>query len=253
MDIQRYLDRIKYSGPLHPNIDTLFQLHSDHLLAVPFENLSIHLGEAIHLNPIWLYEKIVLQNRGGFCYELNGLFARLLRELGFDVTLLSARVHQYQSNSIGPEFDHLVLLVNLEERWLVDVGFGDSFREPLKLDQRDIQVQSEGKYRITDYGNHFLYQRYVNELWNSEYLFSLKPRVLSDFIDMCNFHQTSPKSSFPQKLICTLATPNGRISLSKKKLIVTVNGQRKEQLIKKSDFAPILERYFGIKLENINS
>lgn len=252
MDIQRYLDRIKYSGPQHPNISTLVQLHRAHLLAVPFENLSIHFGETIHLDLEWLYGKIVTRNRGGFCYELNGLFAGLLRELGFDVSLLSARVYQIQNEVFGPEFDHLVLQVNLEDRWLVDVGFGDSFREPLKIDERGTQIQSEGSYQIIHYENHLLYQRYVNEHWQSEYLFSLEPQVISQYNNMCHFHQTSPKSSFPKKSICSLATPDGRISLSGKKLISTVNGKRKEKLIKEADFAPSLERYFGISLESNN-
>jgi len=251
MNIQRYLDRIKYAGPQYPNIDNLVQLHRAHLLAVPFENLSILFGETIQLELQWLYDKIVTRNRGGFCYELNGLFAELLRELGFDVSLLSARVHQSQGEGFGPEFDHLVLQVNLEDRWLVDVGFGDSFREPLKLDKRDIQVQCEGSYQIIEYGNYLLYQRFINKHWHIEYIFSQEPRELTQFKDMCHFHQTSPKSSFPKNLICSIASPDGRISLSGNKLIATSNGERKEKLIKEADFTSTLERYFGISVESI--
>src|SRR5437764_12252268 len=92
VDIQRYLERINYHGSLEPTLQTLQALHEAHLLAVPFENLDIHLGRKILLDEESLWKKIVEQGRGGFCYELNGLFAWLLRALGFQVDLLSAGV-----------------------------------------------------------------------------------------------------------------------------------------------------------------
>jgi N-hydroxyarylamine O-acetyltransferase len=125
MNVEDYLQRLGYNGDRIPNAETLRNLHHAHLLAVPFENLDIHLGRPIVLDEKSLYEKIVRRRRGGFCYEANGLFAALLRELGFNVALLSARV--MDGGKLGPEFDHLTLLVQLEERWLADVGFGDSF------------------------------------------------------------------------------------------------------------------------------
>ena len=138
MDIQAYLRRINYSGEQAPSAATLYELHRAHLLAVPFENLDIHLGRPIVLDQDALFDKIVTRRRGGFCYELNGLFALLLRELGFEVTLLAAGVAR-ADGGFGPEFDHLTLLVRAtslnpqSEVWLADVGFGDSFREPLRF------------------------------------------------------------------------------------------------------------------------
>src|SRR5215207_11196611 len=110
MDIQAYLRRIHYRGDLTPTATTLRELHRAHLLAVPFENLDIHLGRPIVLDQDALFDKIVTRRRGGFCYELNGLFALLLRELGFEVTLLAAGVAR-ADGGFGPEFDHLTLLV----------------------------------------------------------------------------------------------------------------------------------------------
>src|SRR5215213_6707253 len=135
MDVQAYLRRINYRGELAPTVATLRELHRAHLLAVPFENLDIHLGRAILLDQDALFDKIVTRRRGGFCYELNGLFALLLRELGFEVTLLSAGVAR-AGGGFGPEFDHLTLLVKVPSAeamalylpsasWLADVGFGD--------------------------------------------------------------------------------------------------------------------------------
>ena len=88
---------------------TLVELHELHLAAVPFENLSIHLGEAIVLDEDLLVDKIVNRRRGGFCYELNGAFAALLRALGHDVRILSAKV--FNDGAYGPPFDHMALRV----------------------------------------------------------------------------------------------------------------------------------------------
>src|SRR5512132_3541091 len=147
LDTNAYLERIKYYGSLVPAAETLRALQVAHLLTVPFENLSIHAGQAIVLDDEALFTKIVTNKRGGFCYEANGLFAALLRALGFDVTMLSAGVAN-ANGGFGPEFDHMALMVRLVERWLVDVGFGDSFREPLLLDGRAEQMQGERSYRI---------------------------------------------------------------------------------------------------------
>ncbi len=134
MDIQAYLKRINYQGGVTPTLETLRQLHHAHLHTIPFENLDIGLGRPIVLNEAALFDKIVIRRRGGFCYELNGLFAAMLRELGFDVTLLSAEVAR-EDGGYSPPFDHLTLMVKINgTAWLADVGFGASFLEPIPLD-----------------------------------------------------------------------------------------------------------------------
>ena len=140
MNTDAYLKRINYTGPLEPSPETLRALQVAHLRTVPFENLSIHAGEPIVLEENALFTKIVERRRGGFCYEANGLFAALLRALGFEVAMLAAGVAKSQGG-FGPQFDHMTLMVTLDERWLADVGFGDSFLEPLLLDSRMEQVQ----------------------------------------------------------------------------------------------------------------
>src|SRR5262245_13661791 len=130
MDVTAYLKRINYNRSLAPSAETLRQLQLTHLRTVPFENLSIHAHEPIVLDDEALFDKIVGRRRGGFCYEVNGLFAALLRALGFDVTMLSAEVANDSGDFTQP-FDHMTLLIKLEQRWLADVGFGDSFLEPL--------------------------------------------------------------------------------------------------------------------------
>ncbi|MBI3162163.1 MAG: arylamine N-acetyltransferase, partial [Chloroflexi bacterium] len=146
MDVSSYLDRINYHGSTEPTIETLRGLHRAHLLTVPFENLDIQRGRRIVLDEAALFEKIVVNRRGGFCYELNSLFTSLLRQMGFDVTVFSANVLH---GGIPAEIDHLTLLIQLEERWIADVGFGDSSRLPLRLDFDGEQHGADSTYRLT--------------------------------------------------------------------------------------------------------
>lgn len=247
LDIQSYLQRINYGGSLAPTAESLQALQVAHLLAVPFENLSIHSGEPIVLDDEALFGKIVGRRRGGFCYELNGLFAALLRALGFDVTMLSAQVANAEG-VFGPDFDHMALLVTLDKRWLVDVGFGDSFLEPLLLDEQNERVQGNRAYRIIRDGERLkLMLRIGQEEWKAQYRFSLKPHQYPDYAEMCQYHQTSPESHFTKARICSRATPQGRVTLSGMRFIVTVDGQREEQVLaNEEEFAAMLREHFGI-------
>ncbi|HEX7319886.1 MAG TPA: arylamine N-acetyltransferase [bacterium] len=250
MDINAYLNRIKYSGPRTPTAETLRKLHRAHVLAVPFENLDVHLGRMIVLDEKKLFEKIVRQKRGGFCYELNGSFAALLRALGFKVTMLSARV--YLNGKPGKEFDHMVLLVQLKKRWFADVGFGSLFIEPLRMDDKNEQIQRNAAYRIKQYGDIWkLMLRQAEDLWQVIYQFDLKPRQLQDYAKMCRWHQTSPRSWHTQNRVCTRATPKGRITLSGMKLVIRKGQNRTEQVLKtKKEYTKALKTYFGIKTKN---
>lgn len=248
MDVGAYLERIGFRGDRSPNADTLRSLHRLHLLTVPFENLDIFWGRKILLNEKAILEKVVEQHRGGFCYELNTAFAALLRELGFHVTLLAARVPR-KDGSMSPEFDHLTLRVDLEEPWLADVGFGDSFTEPLLLRIRREHVEPSGRaFRIAESNDAYQVEKHEGDgTWVPEYRFSLIPRVLGEFAGMCEYHQTSPESSFTRKKLCTLATPDGRITLSDRRLIVTRNGRKEEtEVATQEDWSRILRTKFGV-------
>jgi len=231
LDHAAYLKRIAYTGPLEPSADTLQRLHLSHLYTVPFENLDIHLGRPILLDEAALFDKIVNRGRGGFCYELNGLFAALLRGLGFRVTLLSAEVAR-QAGGYSPPYDHLTLRVDLEEPWLVDVGFGEGFRWPARLNDENDQPQDNSAYLVIRDGDYrILLRRKPGGDWTPQYRFTLQPHQLSDFAARCRFHQTSPESHFTQGRLCTLALPEGRVTLSGMRLIVTGPGGRTEELL----------------------
>jgi N-hydroxyarylamine O-acetyltransferase len=247
MDIDKYLKRIGYRGSREPTAETLRQLHRAHLLAVPFENLDIPLGYPIVLSVPLFYDKIVRRRRGGFCYELNGLFGCLLEQLGFAVVMLSARV--FKAAQPGPEFDHLVLLIEMEERLIADVGFGDSFLEPLRLDAGEEDVQHGSAYRLTGSDSEWVLQRRRESKCESIYVFSLTPRRLAEFSTLCQHHQTSPESTFAQKAICSLATPDGRITLSNSRLIMTAGERCEEREVAgEEEYRALLKTHFGIDL-----
>lgn len=251
LNISTYLERIDYHGSLAHTAETLRALQVAHLLAVPFENLSIHSGQPILLEDNALFTKIVTNRRGGFCYEANGLFAALLRALGFDVAMLSAQVAD-AADDFGPDFDHMALMVQLERRWLVDVGFGDSFLEPLLLDEQGVQRQGNRKYKIIPDGNHLvLTRRDEDQEWKAQYRFTLQSYTYADYAGMCRYHQTSPESHFTQSRICSRATSEGRITLSGMRLITTSNstgtqGRHERSLRSEEEYAEVLREHFGI-------
>jgi N-hydroxyarylamine O-acetyltransferase len=249
LNVPAYLDRISHAGPTTPTPETLRSLHHAHMLSVPFENLDIGLGRKIVCEQASFIRKIVEKRRGGFCYELNGAFAALLRELGFAVTLLSARVPR-EDGSDGPEFDHLTLRIDLEQPWLADVGFGDSFLEPLKLELGAEQPQFDRSYRLVEEGGSLHMERTKPvAAWRRQYSFTLRPRSLEEFSPMCHYHQTSPESPFTRKSICSRATPQGRITIADRKLIVTRNGEREESLlVSDEEWRAALQKHFGIVL-----
>jgi N-hydroxyarylamine O-acetyltransferase len=253
MNVQTYLERINYNGPLVATAETLRQLQVAHLLTVPFENLSIHAREPIVLDDEALFRKIVSRRRGGFCYELNGLFAALLRALGFEVAMLSAQVANAESN-FSPDFAHMALMVPIDERWLVDVGFGDSFVEPLLLDKRDAQVRGDRAYRVVVDGERLVVMQRSDvdssDEWKPQYRFTLKPYQYSDYTEMCEHQQTSPLSHFTKARICSRLTPRGRITLSEMLFITTEDGERRERPVaSQEEYAEILRKNFGIVMK----
>ncbi len=247
--LARYLDRVGYDGPVDVSHDTLRRLHHAHLLAVPFENLDIHLGRPIVLDPDRIFDKIVRRRRGGFCYELNGLFAGLLGALGFDVAMVSARVAN-DRGELGPEFDHMALLVRLDRVWLADVGFGTSAREPLLLDETaDEQAWDGVAYSVARDGDGWFMVGRDASGAKPQHRFAEIPRRLDEFEPMCRFHQTSPESHFTQKRICSLARPDGRVTLSDMQLIVTRDSERTERrLADDAEYASTLRGLFGVEL-----
>jgi N-hydroxyarylamine O-acetyltransferase len=249
--VDAYLARIGAVRPAYPDAAALRELQLRHLLTVPFENLSIHLREPIVLDEAALVAKLVQRRRGGFCYELNGAFAALLTALGYRVTMLAARVLLGGSGRIGPLFDHLALRVELDEPWLVDVGFGSFTRYPLRLAERGDQPDPDGTFRVVEreYGD-----LEVLHDGQPQYRVEARPRVLADFGPTCWWQQTSPESHFTESLTCSRLTDDGRITLSGDRLIRTVDGSRKEETLgSDADVLAAYQTHFGIALDRVPS
>ncbi len=251
MDIHAYLKRLEFDGPAPATLATLRSLHYAHLLTVPFENLDIP-ERPIVLDEERFFDKIVRRRRGGFCYELNGLFGAMLRELGLPVTLLSGRVPKAKGPTEMMEFDHLALRVDLDEPWLVDVGFGESFIEPVPL-RPDAEVVQRGMTFRLESGSdgrwRLLSKRSQNgNGWKALYDFTLVSHALAEFAGMCRYHQTAPQSPFMQRKICSRLTPTGRVTLLQSRLIITENGSRQERAIDEQECRAALREYFNIDL-----
>lgn len=250
--VHKYLERISFREvPGSANFDALKRLQQQHLLKIPFENLDIHLGFPITTDIEKFFEKIVINKRGGFCYELNGLFNELLMAIGFNTKLISARVANAEGG-FGEEFDHMAIIVNIDsEEWLVDVGFGEFAQMPLKLVTGIVQKDLRGKFIVEKYdGQYFIVRKLLSDKeFENQYIFSLKERSFHDFEEMCNYHQTSPKSHFTQKKMCSIALTDGRITLTDRNLKITKNNIVTEQEIKDDrEFFEKLELIFGIEL-----
>lgn len=247
-EVGAYLRRIGAERPVRADAAGLRELHLLHLRTVPFENLSIHLGEPVVLEEEALLGKVVGARRGGFCYEVNTAFAVLLRGLGYGVELLQARVFG-ESGELGIPYDHMALRVETVEgeRWLADVGFGDHSHFPLAFDARDDQEDPGGAFRIVETADGDLD---VLRDGKSQYRVEIRPRGLADFAAGAWYHRTSPDSHFPRSLVCSRLTEEGRITLSGTKLITRTRGGRDERVLGGDD--EVREAYrelFGIELD----
>ena len=250
MDVGQYLRRIEYDGPRQPSSAALRGLHRQHLFAVPFENLDIALKTPICLDLALLYDKIVRRHRGGFCYELNGLFCELLIALGFRVRMLSARVRR-DNGGFGPEFDHMLLRVDLEEPWLVDVGFGDSFVDPIVFRAGGADQVNGHRYLVSPVGEEWQLLREDDKCEVPLYVFRDVPRQLNEYEEMSAFHQTSPESGFTKRWICSKATRDGRITVANRRLIITAADRREETVLSTDDeVRRCLRDHFGIEFDD---
>ena len=242
-----YLERIGLNVR-SPDVSYLQDLQRSHLGSVPFESLSIHLGERISLAEGALFDKIVVQRRGGLCYELNGLFAELLAALGYEVTRLAASV--YTGQSVGPPLDHLGLRVVADgEPWLVDVGFGAFAHYPLRFDVRGDQADPAGTYRIEELVNGDVV---VAENGVPTYRLEPRPRELAEFGPTCWWQQTSPESHFTIAPICSILTEDGRVTVRGRTLIETTSDMRSERDVDDDgELLAIYRERFGIALHRI--
>jgi N-hydroxyarylamine O-acetyltransferase len=248
MDIEFYLKRFHALSFKEVSLQNLGQLQNMHLQHIPFENLDVIRKRPIYLNLKTIYDKIVVHYRGGYCYEVNGLFHALLKELGYDAHLISATVLR-PTGKWAKADTHAAILVNLEQPYLVDVGFGAACpRLPIPLngiEQTDVGA-AYSIIRVND-------QQFdlVLETGNEKrtlYRFNNEQKSLIDFHEGCVFNQVSKDSSFTHHDVVTKATPTGRITLTDKTLTFIENDLRKKVELTETEKQQTLRELFSIQL-----
>ena len=230
------------------SLPCLQALHRHHVMAVPFEATDIHFGQRIRLEPEHIYEKVVIRRRGGFCYELNHLFSTLLQQLGFAVTIVSAEVNN--EGVYGPPFDHMSIIVDLDGLWLADVGFGDLFFEPIRLQVGVVQQDRDNNLLLEEPKPGFFHlqaARRGTKDFVPKYRFALTPWHITDFVDQCRCKQESEESFFVQNFICTLPTELGRKTVRNGVFTVRRGAEVTELDIKgDAELREILATHFGL-------
>lgn len=249
MEVETYLKRIDIDEIKHLDLETLQTLQYQHMTHVPFENLDVIRNIPIELDVDAFYEKVVHHHRGGFCYELNGLYFTLLQKLGFDCELVSATIHR-PDGTWARKGSHACTIVSMDGKaYLTDVGFGDSSMGPVPF-SGEIHRDVSGSYYLHK-ADDKLYdlrrKRGDNTDWRTVLRIDITPMRLEDFTDACTFNQTSPGSPFTQKDLATIATPVGRITLSGDSLTTTSNGDKHETTIRANEKKDVLEQYFQIR------
>jgi N-hydroxyarylamine O-acetyltransferase len=259
MKLEQYLNRVGFTGSLEPNLETLITLHRAHLQTIPYENLEIHFGRKLELNLERIFERLVLERRGGWCYEMNGLFAWVLREIGFDVRLVSTQVTRADGSLMAPG-DHVALKVQLETTspqtaWLVDVGWGNGFLDPLPLEP-GIYTQGFLEYRLENAGDAW---RFHNQQYGADgFSFMLEPhclepRRLEDFTDRCTWLQSSPESGFVRVTVCQRFTPEG-INTLRGAVLTTIRqtGKLEHTISSVEEYENVLREDFKLEVPNLH-
>ncbi|MEO8395483.1 MAG: arylamine N-acetyltransferase [Chloroflexota bacterium] len=249
MRLEDYLQRIGYSGSLEPTLATLTALHRAHLMAIPYENLDIHRGGTLSVEVDKTFDKIVTRRRGGWCFEMNGLLGWALRELGFDVTLLSSDVRS-EFVGDGSSGDHLVLMVRLDQRpYLVDVGFGNGLLEPIPLEP-GTYTQGFLTYHLLNEGERWFFQNH--QYGGPGFIFTLQPHSMSDFSKRCHELQTLPESGFVQNTVSFHFTPQGYVALRGAVLTtVTAQGVTEQIVDNSATYEQVLNSQFGLQIDGI--
>lgn len=259
MDHERYLARIGVDpdDASPPTLATVARLQRAHVRTVPFETLAVTgdpfeetSGEGVTLDVAHLFEKIVERERGGFCYELNGLFVWLLEELGFDVVRLAAQVVGDDGDPRPPANHHSVR-VTFDEAYLVDVGLGlPKMRDPLPIGGRVGPDAAGIEWRTAESdrpdADWTVQTRRPDEGWSDRYIFTETPRNLSYFEATCEHLATAPESNFTGDPYVNVGTDEGHRALSPETYTEATGGEERKREIDPAEWYDLLESAFGL-------
>jgi arylamine N-acetyltransferase len=247
MNMSSYLERIGFVGRPQADLATLRRLQLGHLEHIAYENLDVQFGRRVTLDAQDAFHKLVSSGRGGWCYEMNGLFRWALESIGFHVVPMTGAVMRAQRgpSAIG---NHLVLIVELDEPYLVDVGLGDGPREPIPLKEGSYQQQWRApRIEHLDYG----WWRFHNDenAFATSFDFQRQPADWDVLADKCNWLQTSPDSRFVQNAICFQHTPNAIVALVGRVLkTVSQDGVTEKLVNSAEEYVETLAAVFGIRV-----
>lgn len=252
--IEGYLERIHYKGSIDVSKETLYNIHTAHALNIPFENLDVYFKKPVYLDKQSLYKKIVINKRGGYCFEMNGLLSIVLKELGFKVSNLLARITKDNGITYNAK-THQVLCVEIDnDKYLLDVGFGNhGLAAPILLKPGKEQEQFYDTFRIIEvekYG--YALQRKVEDEFMSMYAFNLEECSPADFIMSHHFTSTFPESLFVNKKVCTMPTKEGRITLTDDHFkVIKGNETSIIQIDNEDHYNKLLKEHFKLNLDRI--
>jgi N-hydroxyarylamine O-acetyltransferase len=247
MDLAAYLDRIGFAGRALPDLATLRRIQRSHLENIPYENLDVQLGRRVTLEPRDAFAKLVAGRRGGWCYEMNGLFRWALESVGFRVMAMTGGVLRAERGEAAVG-NHLALTVELDEPYLVDVGLGDGPSEPIPLREggyrqgwRELRLErlAEGWWRLRNY----------EKALAPSFDFQHRPADRDLLARKCHWLQTDPESHFVQNAVCLRHEPDGVVALVGR-VLKRVNAEGVEdRLLHSADaYAEALTERFGIRL-----
>jgi N-hydroxyarylamine O-acetyltransferase len=246
--LERYFERIGYRGTPSADATTLADLMRRQLFTVPFENLDVQAGKVVSLIPEEIVDKILAHRRGGYCYEVNGLFAMALEALGISYRLVAARPMFYP---VRRPKTHMAVVAELAgESWLCDLGFGSyGIRAPLRLDALDLEVvQDADRFMLSKVGEHeYLLKALVEGTWTNQYGFDLWPQEWIDFAPANYLNSTHPDAVFVQKLLVVLHNPAGRHILFGDQLKTVRNGETATRTLKAEEYPAVLAQVFGLQ------
>lgn len=249
-DLDAYCARINYTGSREVSVATLKGLHFAHAHNVPFENLDIHLGQAISLEPSDLFTKIVTRKRGGYCYEVNSFFTMILQVFGFEVQGLLARV-LYGGSILRPRSHQLLLVTAENESWIADVGFGSCcLRAPLRLMPGVINEQGPDSFRLRrESGPTYILEAVLAGRWQNLYAFTMEPYDLVDYEPYNYWNSTSPHVRWTQQKVCTIPTETGRVvAVDMEFKIHTRDNTQTIRAENQAEYFRLLREYFGLEI-----
>ncbi len=247
VDLDAYLGRIGYEGPLEPTPDTLRDLHRAHAVSIPFENLDILLGRPIRLDLISLHSKLVADRRGGYCFEQNTLFAAVLDQIGFTVAPLAARVRMGRAEASART--HMALAVDAGgDRWLADVGFGgDGLLDPIPFGNDGPVDQGVWTYRLEQEDEVQVVRSLHDDVWIDLYAFDLQPQLPIDFEVANHYTSTWPASTFVKHVTVQRPGPEERLVLWERWLSVQrPDGEERVEVRDPEELLAILAERFDL-------